>query len=191
MQHSVGLSEPYFSDLEGRPSSFCNQYLVSSAKVSTQPSAFPANLRHVGVPSAPSHHSCEPTARDPHRRPRISPATIEASSGSLRDVAGVDPRHWPRAFVMVAVGRARTASAPLPPQRSSGVVPRAPIEGGPAMASAVRERWPPVGATPQSLPQGPGHCVGRPRAVAAGHSDAAAPPPTGHTAQQRSAPSPE
>ena len=68
-------------------------------------------------------------------------------------VAGVDPQRWPRAFVMVAVGRARTASAPLPPQRSFGVVPRPPIEA--ALTNAV----------------GPSSSGGR------GHSDAAAPPP--------------
>ena len=153
MQHSVGLSEPYFSDLEGRPSSFCNQYLVSSAKVSTQPSAFPANLRHVGVPSAPSNHACEPTARDPHRRPRISPATIEASSGSLRAgrwrgpsalAASVcDGSCWPRAHCF------GTASSPEIFRSRSAAADR----GGPAMASAVLETWPPGIATPQPLPQ--------------------------------------
>ena len=168
MQHSVGLSEPYFSDLEGRPSSFCNQYLVSSAKVSTQPSAFPANLRHVGVPSAPSNHACEPTARDPHRRPRISPATIEASSGSLRAgrwrgpsalAAGVcDGSCWPRAHCF------GTASSPEIFRSRSAPADR----GGPDQwRRAVLERWPPVGATAQPLPQ------------------------TRHTAQQRSAPNPE
>ena len=90
----------------------------------------------------------------------VSPATSKVAVDRCGTAAGVDPRRWPQAFVMVAVGRARTASARLPPQRSFGVVPRLPIEGSLAMASAVRERWPPVGATPQSLPQGPGHCVG-------------------------------
>jgi len=168
MQHSVGLSEPYFSDLEGRPSSFCNQYLVSSAKVSTQPSAFPANLRHVGVPSAPSHHSCEPTARDPHRRPRISPATIEASSGSLR------------------AGRWRGPSAVAAGVCDGSCWPRAHCFGTASSPEIFRSRSAPADRG-RSRPM----ASGRPRAVAAGRRDAQPLPPTGHTAQQRSAPNPE
>ena len=186
MQHSVGLSEPYFSDLEGRPSSFCNQYLVSSAKVSTQPSAFPANLRHVGVPSAPSHHSCEPTARDPHRRPRISPATIEASSGSLRAgrwrgpsalAASVcDGSCWPRALLRHRF-LPRDLSESFRACRSRAVWPwRRPSASGGRRSARRRSLSPKVQAI----------ASGRPREPAAGQSDAAAPPQARRAAQRRS-----
>ena len=66
--------------------------------------------------------------------------------------AGVDPQRWPRAFVMVAVGRAHcfgTASSPEIFRSRS-----APADRGRS-----------------------GHGVGRPRAVAAGRRDAAVSPP--------------
>ena len=67
--------------------------------------------------------------------------------------AGVDPQRWPRAFVMVAVGRAHcfgTASSPEIFRSRSAPADR----GGPDQwRRAVLERWPPGIATPQPLPQ--------------------------------------
>ena len=127
-----------------------------------------------------------PACLDSHGRPRSKPSDLKGSSGSLRDgrrcgpsalAAGVcDGSCWPRAHCF------GTASSPEIFRSRSAPADR----GGPAMASAVLERWPPVGATPQSLPQGPGHCVGRPRELAAGQSHAAAPPQARRAAQRRS-----